>query len=85
MDDSEDRRRRLLYRSRRRGTKEADILLGGFAAAHLGALSEDDVRQFEALLEESDPDLMRWIGGIEEPPQRYVGLLKLIVKLKCST
>lgn len=85
MDDSEDRRRRLLYRSRRRGTKEADILLGGFAAANLAAMSAEEVRRFEALLEESDPDLMRWIGGAEDPPLRHADLLQLIVKFKCST
>ncbi len=29
------RRKRLLYQSSHRGTKESDLLLGAFAAAHL--------------------------------------------------
>lgn len=68
-DDSEaHRRKRLLYQSRHRGTKEADLILGGFAHAHMATLTQDQFAKFEALLEESDPDLMSWIGGQSAPP-----------------
>ena len=68
-DDSEARRRkRLLYQSGHRGTKEADLILGGFALAHMTSLTSDQFARFEALLEESDPDLMNWIGGQSAPP-----------------
>ncbi|MDA0652501.1 MAG: succinate dehydrogenase assembly factor 2 [Proteobacteria bacterium] len=68
-DDSEaHRRKRLLYQSRHRGTKEADLILGGFALAHMTSLTADQFAKLEALLEESDPDLMRWIGGRSAPP-----------------
>jgi antitoxin CptB len=85
-DDSEDRcRRRLLYRSTHRGTKEADIILGGFARAHLAAMPAGDLARFETLLQESDPDLMAWIGGKTIPPPEYdTDLLRLIVKFKYS-
>ena len=86
MDDSEDRRRRrLLYRSTHRGTREADFILGGFAKAHLAAMSAEEMRWFEGLLEESDPDLMGWIGGTGAPPEQYdTDLFRLIVKFRYS-
>ena len=68
-DDGEaHRRKRLLYQSKHRGTKEADLILGGFAHAHMAGLTSDQFAKFEALLEESDPDLMSWIGGQTAPP-----------------
>ena len=40
MDEAiENRRKRLLYQSAHRGTKESDLLLGAFAAAHLDAFT----------------------------------------------
>ena len=55
------RRKRLLYQSTHRGTKEADLLLGGFASAHLARLTEPQLDRFEALLQENDADLVDWI------------------------
>ncbi len=57
------RRRRLLFRCSHRGTKEADILLGRFADAHMATLSEVEVNQLEQLLEQNDIDLYNWITG----------------------
>ena len=68
-DGNEVRRKRLLYQSNHRGTKEADLILGGFARSHLGGMSTDQLTQFDALLNESDPDLMDWIGK-GTPPER---------------
>ena len=83
-DDSEARRRRrLLYQSRHRGTKEADLILGGFAHAYMAGLTPDQITQFEALLEESDPDLMSWIAGQAAPPPAHDNdVLKLICSFK---
>lgn len=83
-DDSDARRRkRLLYQSRHRGTKEADLILGGFALAHMSSLTQDQFARFEALLEESDPDLMSWIAGQSVPPPAHDNdVLKLIRSFK---
>ena len=70
-DDEDHRRKRLLYQSRHRGTKEADLILGGFTLAHLANLSAEQFTKLEALLEESDPDLMSWIGGQSAPPSKH--------------
>ena len=40
----EEYRKRLLYKANYRGTKEADILFGGFAQEYLHALSIEELR-----------------------------------------
>jgi antitoxin CptB len=67
MTDPDDplaiRRKRLLYQSRHRGTQEADLLIGGFAAAHLPGMSPAQLDTYERLLAESDVDLVNWLTG----------------------
>jgi len=62
-DPHEIRRKRLLYLSQHRGMKEADILIGRFAAAHLPAMDLAQLERFERLLDEEDADLMDWLMG----------------------
>ena len=82
-DSEAHRRKRLLHQSRRRGTKEADLILGGFALAHMASLTSDQFARLEALLEESGPDLMNWIGGQSAPPAPHDNdILKLICSFK---
>ena len=58
MTDSPDiRRKRLLFRSWLRGTREADLILGSFAESHLAGFDEPQLDQFEALLEVPDAEL----------------------------
>ena len=51
------RRRRLLFRCWHRGTKEVDILLGGFADAHVETMDDSELDKLEQLLEQNDIDL----------------------------
>ena len=66
----DERRKRLLYRATHRGTREADHLVGAFAEAHLEGLDEADLNRFEALLDESDVDLVDWLMGRRPIPDR---------------
>ena len=63
-------RKRLLYKASHRGMKEADRLIGNFALARIGALSESQLNSFDLLLDESDSDLLKWIMKIEQVPGR---------------
>ena len=72
------RNRRLAMRSWRRGTKEMDLILGGFADARLAALDGDDLEAYEAILSENDHDLYAWIAGRSSIPVRYEELLQRI-------
>lgn len=69
MTDTQDiRLKKLLFRSQHRGTRESDLLLGGFAAAHLATMTPEQLDRYEALLEENDTDLLAWITGRAAPP-----------------
>lgn len=84
MTDALDRRRkRLLFRSWHRGTKEADLLLGSFAECHLPRLDEAQLERYEALLEVDDASLVDWITGrTAPPPERDDDVLRLLMKHK---
>ena len=62
------RRKRLLFRSWHRGTREMDLLLGSFAEQHLAALNAAQLDRYEDLLENSDDQLFDWITGRVAPP-----------------
>lgn len=75
MAISEVRRKRAHWRAHHRGTKEADMLVGGFADRWLTELDEPGFTWFEALLEEQDVDIMAWAFGKAEPPEPLKGAL----------
>ena len=65
--------KRLHWRAHHRGTKEADLLIGGFFDAQHESWSADDRDRFAAMLEEQDVDIMAWALGTAEPPDRFAG------------
>lgn len=67
-DALDPRRRRVHFRAWRRGIREMDLILGGFADRYLDALSGDDLAAFERLLDLPDQDVYRWIRGEEPVP-----------------
>jgi antitoxin CptB len=69
------RRKRLLFRASHRGTKEADLLIGSFAQRHLAAMGAAELDAFEALLQNEDAKLVRWITGQDAPPPEADGPL----------
>ena len=69
--DLDVRRRRNLFRAWHRGIREMDLIMGRFADAEIGTLSEDDLDEFERLIEVPDRDLYRWITGEDEVPANY--------------
>ena len=71
--DRELRLKRLRFRAWHRGTREADLLVGGYFDAHHAAWNEEELGWFEALLEEQDVDIMAWALGAAEPPERFEG------------
>ncbi|HEY1926306.1 MAG TPA: succinate dehydrogenase assembly factor 2 [Caulobacteraceae bacterium] len=62
---------RIRFRAWRRGFREADLILGGFADACLPSLSEEDVARFERLLEQPDHDIYAWILGRAPAPPAF--------------
>jgi len=75
----DSRRRRLLFRASHRGTREADLIVGGFVARHVGAFSEAELDELEAILEHPDVDLADWLTGRRPvPPEFATPLLRRI-------
>jgi antitoxin CptB len=64
----ERRLNKLRFRAWRRGFREADLILGPFADAHVQTMTEEELSAFEKLLEENDHDLYAWLTGKAEPP-----------------
>jgi antitoxin CptB len=65
------RRKRLLYRATHRGTKEADVIIGGFFQENADRLPEARLSEAEEFLELSDLDLVDWIMGRKPVPERW--------------
>jgi antitoxin CptB len=65
--------KRLAWRAHRRGTKEADMLIGGFFDAHHQQWDLHERALFETMLEEQDVDIMAWAHGVAEPPECFAG------------
>jgi len=84
-ESPEIRRKRLRWRSWHRGTREMDLLVGGFADAHLAELDEAQLDRFEALLQAPDPELYDWMTGRSAaPPGLDHDVLRLMQDFKFS-
>jgi antitoxin CptB len=68
---SEIRRKRLLFRSWHRGTRESDLILGRFADAHLAGFDETQLDRYEALLDCTDADIFDWVSGRAALPSEH--------------
>lgn len=64
-----DLRKKLIYQSWHRGTRENDLLLGAFADAILPSLPEADLKAYKEMLEHQDADLFAWITGQHPIPE----------------
>src|SRR4029078_5825107 len=65
--------KRLAWRAHHRGTKEADLLVGGFFDAHHQLWGLQERALFADMLNEQDVDIMAWAHGTAEPPERFAG------------
>ncbi len=57
MSHQEILRKRLLYQSHHRGTKEMDLVLGKFVQQNLNSMSYEQLKKFESLLALPDQEI----------------------------
>jgi antitoxin CptB len=69
----DDELKRLEWRAHHRGTREADMLIGGYFDAHHQAWDAADRARFADMLEHQDADIMAWAIGTAAPPARFEG------------
>jgi len=80
MDDINVRRKKLIFRSWHRGTREMDLLMGTFADRFIPELTNEELDLYEDILQESDPDLYNWISEREPLPARITNpLIKKLI------
>ena len=65
------RRRRLLFRANHRGTRENDILVGGFVTARIARFTEQEIARLEVIMEMPDPLLAEWLTGRAPLPAEH--------------
>jgi len=78
-----NRVRRLVYQASYTAMKETDLLLGHFAKHHLPTLSDDQLTDFENLLEAGDDRIYAWVMGNDPVPAEHdTHVFKLIKDFK---
>ena len=63
VEELDLKRKRLIYRSWHRGTREMDLLLGSFADLYVPKFSAAELALYDQILELSDPDLYNWMSA----------------------
>ena len=69
------RRKRLLFRCWHRGTRELDLIIGGFADAHLPTLTDAELDELETIIEAPEPELYAAFTSDGPVPQDVSGPL----------
>ena len=62
--DTEQIKKKIIYRSNYRGTKEMDKLLGAFTKKYLDSLDYEDLNELIKLLEIDDNNLYNFYNGL---------------------
>ena len=60
MTNKEILKKQIIYRSRHRGTKEMDILLGKFVEKNIAKLDEEDLINLNEIMSLDDELLYQW-------------------------
>src|SRR3546814_12402327 len=71
--ENDIRLRRLQFRAWHRGTREADMMIGGFFDRYGKQWLGSELNWFERLLEEDDVDIMAWAIGKQPVPDDFAG------------
>ena len=58
-------KKKIIYRSNYRGTKEMDKLLGAFTNKYINELNEENLKDLERLLDIDDNNLYNFYNGLE--------------------
>jgi len=73
MAPGDDELKALRYRAWHRGTREADMMIGGFFDVHHATWDAATRMTFAELLDETDVDIMAWAIGTQAVPERFAG------------
>jgi len=71
--DRATRLKRLRFRAWHRGTREADLMIGGFLDRFGAEWGEAELGWYEELMDEDDVEIMGWVIGTIAVPDRWQG------------
>jgi len=78
------RLRKLRFRAWHRGTKEADLVVGGFYDRNAEQWTDDEIAWFERFMDVDDISIMAWALGTEPVPPEWQGpMMTAFCKLDC--
>ena len=79
-------KKKIIYRSNYRGTKEMDKLLGAFTKKYINQLNQDELIDLEKLLDIDDTSLYNFFNGIDnEIKIDETNVLKLFKNFKYTS
>lgn len=82
-DDLDTQRRKLAWRASRRGIREMDLLVGGFAASALPNMDAAELGAFAKLLDIPDQQLLAWATRQEPvPPEKDSAMLRTLLAFR---
>ena len=76
----EQLKKKIIYRSNYRGTKEMDKLLGAFTKKYIDELNNEDLIDLEKLLDIDDTNLYNFFNGLETDFKFYDNKINLMFK-----
>ena len=76
----EQLKKKIIYRSNYRGTKEMDKLLGAFTKKYIDELNNEDLTDLEKLLDIDDTNLYNFFNGLETDFKFYDNKINLMFK-----
>ena len=85
-NDTDNLKKRLIYRSQYRGTKEMDKLVGSFVETHIDRFNIDDLKELEIFLDIDDDTLYKFynnqIKTLQNIDKEFILLYKSYIYLK---
>jgi len=78
MTNNEILKKKIIYRSTHRGTKEMDLLLGNFVNKYIDSLNDDDLKDLDFLISIKDEIIHKWYfdnDPIEDIPNTKISSL----------
>ena len=84
MTNKDILKKKIIYRSTHRGTKEMDLLLGLFTKKNINTLNDSELNDLNNLLQINDEFLKKWYfekNGVKQVPVNKVSLMLKNFKL----
>lgn len=74
--------KKLIYQSNNRGCKETDMILGNFSKMHLAQMSDEELKDYAHLLDQTDADIWDWFNRSTIPKE--ASLQKIMKRIEAA-